>query len=149
MQETAIKLADNELAQIREMENIAEDLTLTPLWVPVDQMWTVNGGNSMHWRKRGRLVKTARKAGRIYAKQAKIPAYEWAIIRAKPIQSQRGGQIADVGGHYPVIKAVVDGLVDAGVFTNDTPDIVRDIRQSPPIRGKTTGIALALIGITK
>lgn len=40
--------------------------------------------------------------------------------------------LADTGNAYGAIKAAIDGLVDAGVLKDDTPDIVRSITFCAP-----------------
>lgn len=42
--------------------------------------------------------------------------------------------LADTGNAYGTIKAAIDGLVDAGVLSNDTPDVVRSILFRAPVK---------------
>ena len=51
-------------------------------------------------------------------------------VIARPVQSR--GPLADPGAHYPVVKAVVDGLRDAGILPDDTgAEIVRLTQLAP------------------
>ena len=55
---------------------------------------------------------------------------------------ERGG-LEDVGGCLPAAKAAIDGLVDARVLADDTPDHVVSLTFKTPIIGK--GDALELV----
>ncbi len=44
--------------------------------------------------------------------------------------------LADTGGHFPVAKACIDGLVDAGVIPDDGPEYVTQLTfKAPQIDG--------------
>jgi hypothetical protein len=43
------------------------------------------------------------------------------------------GYVMDAGNYYPAVKAAVDGLVDAGVLTADTPTWVRSYSLHAPV----------------
>ena len=53
--------------------------------------------------------------------------------------------MADTGGHFPVAKACIDGLVDAGVIPDDGPEFVRSLTfKAPQVDG---GVDRALLVI--
>jgi len=45
-----------------------------------------------------------------------------------------GIKIPDAGNALPALKAGVDGLVDAGVILDDTPEYVKKISFHAPVR---------------
>jgi hypothetical protein len=49
-----------------------------------------------------------------------------------------------VAACYPAAKAAVDGLVDAGVVENDTPDHVTEIRFTAPAMGSHDALVLVV-----
>ena len=56
--------------------------------------------------------------------------------------------LADTGNAYGAVKAAIDGLVDAGVLTGDTPDIVRSITFHAPeeaARGESETVTLVVM----
>ena len=73
----------------------------------------------------------------------RLPRFKWARIEVFP--SQARGVLADAGSHAPTAKALVDGLVDAGVLVDDSPKFVPQITFHAPERGKV-GMRLLLVG---
>jgi crossover junction endodeoxyribonuclease RusA len=84
------------------------------------ELVTANRERRLHFQQRARFVKQWRSDSFWAAKQARIPRLRRASITITPHQVR--GRLADAGGHAPVGKAIVDGLVDAGVLTDDSPD---------------------------
>lgn len=111
----------------------------------VCDVWTVNAERRMFWRERNDKVQAARWAAKILAMSEKVPRLGRVSIEATPLQGPYGPD-ADPGAHEPVIKAVVDGLRDAGVLEDDTPEFVARIDSRPPERVKkgATGVRLIL-----
>lgn len=111
----------------------------------VCEVWTLNAERRLHWGRRGELTKQARWAAKIEAMRMKVPPMEGKVnIRAVPMQAR--GPLADPGAHFPVVKAVIDGLRDARVLTDDTQKYVSANDMDPPIKTKAgaTGIILYL-----
>jgi len=77
----------------------------------------LNANQRLHWRKRSDITKALRAAGKQAALDARVPRLERAHIDAvyKPPNRRR----RDVANLYPSFKAVIDGLVDAGVLEDD------------------------------
>jgi crossover junction endodeoxyribonuclease RusA len=90
---------------------------------------------------RAAIVKLWRQAGWAEALAAHLPRLQAAEIDAWPFQ--KSGVLADVGAHSPVIKALVDGLVDAHVLPDDSPMYLRALRIHPPTRG-APGVTLVI-----
>lgn len=102
-----------------------------PMPLGADAEWTLdlpfdrpplmaNGRES--WRVRARRTKEIRWAAFCLAREAKVPRLGRAVVTLHwyPATKRR----RDDTGPAPTVKAAVDGLVDAGVFADDTHDIV-------------------------
>lgn len=101
------------------------------------EMWTANKERTMHYYTKAKKVKEWRTATCVAAKARKIPKMKAIEARFIPHKRNRQG-MADVGGHFPVAKAMIDGLVDAGILIEDGPDTVRRlIFEAPVISGES------------
>lgn len=69
----------------------------------------------------GRRYKEWKQAAFAVAVHDRIPTLQWATFQ---VQAVYLGRLPDAGGLVIVGKAILDGLVEAGVFANDTPDHV-------------------------
>lgn len=111
-------------------------------------MWTLNSERSMHHHARAKRVKEWRGATAVAAAARKIPHMECVEIRFTPHRVNRKA-MADTGGHFPVAKACIDGLVDAGVLSGDGPDIVhRLVFEAPCVSGESKA-SLEIIPLEK
>ena len=80
-------------------------------------MELLNANQRLHWAPKARITKALRDAAYILTKKAKIPALDMAYIIGEyqpPTSAKR-----DVADLYPSFKAAIDGVVDAGVLTDD------------------------------
>lgn len=106
--------------------------------------WTLNSERSNsrgHWNHRA-LTREWRDAFHLLALEAGAPRYEHVVVTAQPELRNRSG-MPDTGACIGAVKAAVDGLVDAGVLTDDGPNIVQRLTFEAP---KVTGTdALTLI----
>lgn len=96
------------------------DLGLTPA-APL----SLNQERTMHWAQRNRRLDPWKITTFWMAKEAKLPAAVAgcsAIITA--VLPVRGHYRRDPANYYPTVKAIVDGLVLAGVWSDDTPEYV-------------------------
>lgn len=107
------------------------------------KMWTLNAERKMHHFTRAKNVKEWREAAATVAKAKKIPHLEAIEVTFTPHRTNKSG-LADLGGHFPVLKACIDGLMDAGVIDEDGPDIVRRLVFEAPV---VTGDSKAVIQI--
>ena len=103
-----------------------------------ENMWTANRDRSLHFHQKAKLVKEWRNATATATTARKLPKQlEVVEIRFTPHRRNRQGR-ADTGNHFPVAKACIDGLVDAGILWDDGPDIVkRLIFEAPIISGES------------
>lgn len=100
-------------------------------------MWTLNKERTLHHFARAKKVKEWRDASCVSSRARKIPKLKVVEIRFTPHRRNRQG-MADTGGHFPVAKAMIDGLVDAGILAGDGPDIVRRlIFEAPVVSGES------------
>jgi hypothetical protein len=103
-----------------------------------ETMWTLNKERTLHHFKRAKLVKEWREASATVAKARRLPKKLKAIeVIFTPHRRNRQGK-ADTGGHFPVAKACIDGLVDSGIILEDGPDVVRRlVFEAPVISGES------------
>lgn len=107
------------------------------------KMWTLNAERKMHHFTRAKNVKEWREAAATVAIAKRIPALEAIEVTFTPHRVNKSG-LADLGGHFPVLKACIDGLMDAGVIEEDGPDTVKRLIFEAPI---VTGDSKAVITI--
>lgn len=105
---------------------------------------TINAERRIHWSKRAEIVKQWRWSAKICALDSRIPKFLWCEIEA--VVTQRRGKLADAGNHLPVVKASIDGLVDAGLVPDDNPEYVKAINELAPLRGETDTLTLIVRG---
>jgi len=109
------------------------------------EMWTSNKERTLHHFTRAKKVKEWRTASCVAAKARRIPKMKAVEIRFIPHRLDKRG-MADTGGHFPVAKAMIDGLVDARILTGDGPDTVRRLIFEAPVM---SGESKARIEITE
>lgn len=106
---------------------------------------TVNKERTQHWSARSSVTKEWREAYGWLARAEKLPC-DGSIgachIDAVPLTTTRRRQ--DVGACLPVVKAAIDGLVDAGVWPDDNPDHVLSVRFWPQQLAADTGLRLVV-----
>lgn len=112
------------------------------------QVWTTNKERSMHHFTRAALVKPAREAAKLLTLTAirnnKLRAFDVPVhVEFFPTQARRGS-LADTANHLPPCKAVLDGIVDAGLIVDDTPEYVLSQRFWPPIKDEETGVGVMI-----
>lgn len=92
------------------------------LELPASPFYSAN--SRVHWRKKAELVRTWRHASAMLARSMDIPRLDRAVVSLDlwPHDKRRRDPDNLVPG---VLKPAVDGLVDAGVLDDDTPEFVR------------------------
>ena len=83
-----------------------------------------------HWRKKAELTKTIRDVTFFLAKSASIPEAEHVTVRL--VWVVKDNRRRDTDNTYPTFKAMCDGLVDAGIVPDDTPQYMTKL--APVIR---------------
>jgi crossover junction endodeoxyribonuclease RusA len=108
--------------------------------------WTTNAERASNRWERAKLTKEWRTAFELLAKSERIPPMSWITVTAEP--HQKGGRSQDVGACNPAVKAAVDGLVDAGILVDDSPEFVRSLVFLPPKKDKNS-LVIYIRGVRK
>ena len=92
-------------------------------WELIDneRPWTANAERTWHHMKRAKCVRLCRERFYWLALAAQIPKLNAVSVEVRPTVVNRRG-FPDVAACFPAAKAGIDGLVDAGVIPNDTPN---------------------------
>ncbi|PKY66961.1 hypothetical protein CYJ25_01600 [Schaalia turicensis] len=77
----------------------------------------ISANDRMHWRERANRTKRLRRRGWLEARRNGLLPMREAFVTVH-VQYANGGR-ADPANAYPTVKALVDGLVDFGVLTDD------------------------------
>ena len=77
------------------------------------------------------------------ARAEKVPHLERVVVTAMPVLATWRSR-PDTGACFPAVKAAVDGLVDAGVLVDDTPDRVLELRFTAPAIGKADALVIVV-----
>ncbi len=76
-----------------------------------------------HWRQRAPITRQVRNAARLLAHAEQIPPLGRCTVGLVWTVTDRRRRDAD--NLVPTLKACADGLVDAGIVADDTPDLMR------------------------
>jgi crossover junction endodeoxyribonuclease RusA len=98
--------------------------------------WTTNFERSKNRWVRANLTKEWRSAFMLLARQKKIPKLNQIEIEVEVWL--KGGRLQDVAACNPAVKAAIDGLVDAGVIEDDSPEYLKSIKFYAPQRGRNS-----------
>ena len=85
------------------------------------------------WRAHAKKVAEVRQAALILAKQAHLGPYEQ--VRVTLHYRPRDKRVRDIENPVPTLKALCDGLVDAGVVVDDDP--AHMVKEMPVIHDPT------------
>lgn len=101
------------------MTDNLDTLTLT---IPRNE-WMSSNGRQPHWaevneRRRALHARTIVEARRQHIAPRTSPTVVWILV-GYPTRAA-----ADPANAYPTVKPVIDGLVHAGIFTDDNSDLV-------------------------
>lgn len=98
-------------------------------------LWTVNAERRMHYHERANRVRQVRQDAKLLVMAQRD--WHWGetsiSLQVQPQQANRG-PLADWGAYMPVVKAVIDGMVDARVIPNDTPEFLTGVELLVPVR---------------
>jgi len=92
----------------------------------------MNAYDRLHHLERARYVREWRSTFAWLARAQRVPRMNAVIITV--VQTCRRPPLPDVAASYPTAKAAIDGLVDARVIPNDTPEHVKAITFIAPER---------------
>jgi crossover junction endodeoxyribonuclease RusA len=111
-----------------------------------ERPWTTNAERSGNRWTRAELVKRWRSAFYWLAKKERMRAMEWVVVTVEPWQ--KGGRLQDVAACNPAVKAAIDGLVDAKVIPDDSPEFLRSVNFLRPQRGRNS-LVIYVRGVAK
>lgn len=104
--------------------------------------WTVNAERTWHYHKRAKLVKEWRDAFCEITQNCNVPPLSAISLRVQPYL--RDNRVQDLGACFPAYKAALDGIVDAGVVPDDTPEYVKFVIFYAPIVGEGDGLTVTV-----
>jgi len=102
---------------------------------------TLNAERKLHHMARAKQVREIREYGAWLAQQQQVPPLQAVYVDVQP---HLKGNLQDADACHPTVKALIDGLVDAGVLKDDTPDIVLSIRYIAPVKSTSDYVILTL-----
>lgn len=113
------------------------DHTITVPMVSIDGRpgW-LSANQRLHWSTRANLTGTWRRAASWCARAAKVPALGPSLVVAELQMVPRRRVRIDPANYAPTAKAAVDGLVDAGIWPDDSSGWVTgpDMRLGPAVK---------------
>jgi crossover junction endodeoxyribonuclease RusA len=99
----------------------------------------VNGQRNMHYRKVAKLVKWWRGRAEVASRGLALVGGPVDVVVHVYLKGKRS---QDCGACYPTVKAIIDGIVDAGVLLDDTPEHVASIRMDAPVLGARSDLVM-------
>jgi len=96
-----------------------------------------------NWGRRATDTRWWREQFRVAAEHAEIPQYERIHISVVPLH-KNGRSPQDTAACFPAAKAAIDGLVDAGVVEDDTPDKVVRVDFYAPLVDGNDGLRIVV-----
>lgn len=99
-----------------------------------------------NWGRRATDTKWWRTQFADMALEAKIPSYDKIRVAVVPLH-KNGRSPQDTGACFPAAKAAIDGLVDAGVIEDDTPDKLLQIDFHAPLVDGVDGLRIVVRSI--
>lgn len=105
-----------------------------------DRPLPMNAYRRLHFRERAIYDAAWRSTFGWLARAAKVPPL--AAVTVTVAQTCRRPPLPDVGASFPTAKAAIDGLVDAGVLTDDDPAHLRALTFLAPERGPVDRLVL-------
>lgn len=126
--------------------NTARCITFT-----VPREWWISANSRMHWANRAARTRTLRGYARLETKRQNLARSD-RPVRVVAHIGYPTRRKADPANASPTVKALIDGLTDAGVWPDDSSEylIGPDFRRDPEPAGKGTyQVRLEIITIDK
>lgn len=90
---------------------------------PPYEPWSLNMERTKHWSWRAKRARDYRFAAKVAARNAGLgPQPPSTVLVELPFD--RASSRRDPSNYLPAVKAIVDGLVDAGLWVDDTAEFV-------------------------
>lgn len=105
----------------------------------------VNTDRRNHWRKETVTTEYRYNAAVLCMnKRTLVPPVE---VHAQPIT--KDNRRADAGACFEVVKAIIDGIVDAQLLPDDGPDIVKCVHLHAPEVGEDDRLVLEVVEVDR
>ena len=104
---------------------------------------TLNKERAGNRFERAKFTAETRQLFALLLKKEQVPKLTGASVSVRLLQK---GRLQDTGACIPYVKAAVDGMVDAGMFIDDTGDHVVSINFYAPERAKFNKIIIKVVG---
>jgi hypothetical protein len=119
------------------------------LTIPAPTQW-VSANDRSHWASKARLVKVWREATCLHAKSARLPHIDVPVTITGYVHRTINRR-ADAHNRILTVKACIDGLVDAGVLTDDNDKHVTAVtmRAGEPVDRKTHPLGVLVLEISE
>lgn len=115
--------------------------------IPAPTKWMNANQRYTHWSQRSEPTKLWRDAAAVATRRAGVPAMQRAAITAVVHRPDRRKD-SDSHNRYPTVKAVIDGLVDAGVLPDDCDRYLTALTIQPGDPVDKQRWPLGVLGIT-
>ena len=104
----------------------------------------LNMNQRLHWAKKAKITKAIRTEAFIRCRAARIPRTKHLTVQLH--YQPRDNRRRDPSNLMPTQKALVDGMVDAGVVPDDTPQYVTETIPTihPAVKGEPARMWLTL-----
>ena len=96
-------------------------------FAPPADVWSTNRDRNLHWAQRAKLVKAWRQCSHVECVAAGLSELPPSLVTIS-LPFARNGRRDPMNYVGTVVKAVIDGMVDAGCWPDDTAEFV-EIRQ--------------------
>lgn len=98
-------------------------MTIELRFAPPTKPWSTNEDRTMHWAARAKRIKAWRVAARVALAEHGVTEMGPATVSIE-LPFERGGRRDPMNYIGTCMKAAIDGLVDAGLWPDDTAEFV-------------------------
>jgi crossover junction endodeoxyribonuclease RusA len=95
----------------------------------------LNANQRLHWAQKAKLTRTIREITKMTAQRDNLQAADQITVQLTWVVADKRRRDSD--NVYPTFKAMCDGLVDAGIVPDDTPQYMD--KRAPLIRHEPGG----------
>ena len=108
----------------------------------------LNANQRLHWANKARMTRKVRETTALLARAEKIPPC--SRIKVRLLWCVTDKRRRDPSNVVPTQKPMVDGLVDAGIVPDDTPEwVIENMPHVQLVEKGKQGVFLQVIGVPK
>lgn len=108
----------------------------------------LNANQRLHWAVKSRTTKEIRQASALALRAEGVPACKQ--VRVRMLWAVSDKRRRDPSNTMPTQKAIVDGMVDAGVVPDDTPEfVIEEMPRLMMVERGHEGVIFQVIGDVK